>query len=144
MNTYFFNLDSEITNSVIVVDWKELEIQNELGKGGFGTVYKALWRYSFTTKNSKKIHSRGDFVAVKKLRLEKESQEIIQAFQKETQVLSKMRHSNIVALMAASIQFPNLSIVVELLASDLRSILASKEKLNWTERLNMILDTCRV
>jgi hypothetical protein len=55
-----------------------------------------------------------------------------------------MRHPNIVALMAASIKFPNLSIVVELLANDLRTVLSSKDKLGWQERMGMVLDTCRV
>jgi serine/threonine-protein kinase CTR1 len=114
----------------------------EIGHGTFGSVHRAIWR--------------GDTVAAKKLKCKLEDTELIQSFQRETLLLrldlpdyiililfSKMRHPNIVMIMAASCRAPELIIVTEHLKSDLSVLLYSKEKIEWKERLQMALDVAR-
>ncbi len=97
--------------------------------GTFGSVYKAIWK--------------GDLVAAKKLKCKIEDVELIQSFQKETLLLSKMRHPNVVMLMAASCRAPELIIVTELMKSDLAALISSKEKIEWKEKIQMATDIAR-
>ena len=100
-----------------------IQLQEEIGQGTFGSVFKARWR--------------GDLVAAKKLKCKLEDTDLIQAFQSETLLLSKMRHPNIVMLMAACCRAPELIIVTELMKSDLSTLLQSKEKLDWFDRIQI-------
>ena len=54
-----------------------------------------------------------------------------------------MRHPNIAMLMAACCRAPELIIVTELMKSDLTTLLQSKEKLDWKEKLQMATDIAR-
>lgn len=106
----------------------------------------------------------GDLVAVKILKAKLEDTNLIRAFQAETKILTKLRHPNIITLMAASCRVPNLAIVTgliylhfsiifffynssffkkELMKSDLTSLLLGKEKIEWKERVQMAMDIAR-
>jgi len=121
--------ESELANSIFITNLDNLIIMEEVGKGSFGSVYKASWR--------------GDLVAAKKLKCKIEDVSLIQSFQKETLLLSKMRHPNIVMLMAASCRAPELIIITELMKSDLSILVQSKEKIEWKERIQMATDIAR-
>jgi hypothetical protein len=87
------------------VDMEELEIAEELGAGGFGTVHKAEWK--------------GTEVAVKTLITTATSasmREVERSFKEEVRVMTALRHPNVVLFMAACTKPPKMCIVMEFMA----------------------------
>ncbi|KAI4346434.1 hypothetical protein L6164_007330 [Bauhinia variegata] len=84
------------------IPWSELNLKNIIGTGSFGTVLRADWR--------------GSEVAVKILKVQGFDEEKFEEFLKEVSLMKRLRHPNVVLLMGAVIQPPNLSIVTEYLS----------------------------
>ncbi|XP_061350045.1 serine/threonine-protein kinase CTR1-like isoform X2 [Gastrolobium bilobum] len=80
----------------------ELILKENIGTGSFGTVLRADWR--------------GSDVAVKILKVQGFDAEQFEEFLKEVSLMKRLRHPNIVLLMGAVFQPPNLSIVTEYLS----------------------------
>jgi len=86
-------------------DWNiafdELEIGEQLGAGGYGTVHKAKWK--------------GGDVAVKVM-TDPDSKAARDSFANEMRAMSHLRHPNVVLFMAACTKPPNMCIVMEHMA----------------------------
>jgi serine/threonine protein kinase len=65
----------------------ELTFKEKIGSGGFGKVYRALWH--------------GKEVAVKCLKDQQLSRDLMTEFRKEVSMLAKLRHPNVLLLMGA-------------------------------------------
>jgi serine/threonine protein kinase len=119
---------------VFTIHWSELKILGEIGHGTYASVYKAMWR--------------GDEVAVKKIKYtgntKAEVEILLQSFEREALTLSKVRHPNIVLLMAACMEPPNLAMVTELMEGDLFTLIhRSRRPLSWEQRLQIAIDVAR-
>jgi serine/threonine protein kinase len=93
-----------------------------LGKGGFGEVFKAL-------------RDGVDEVAVKIIRISNCTPKVVAQFKAEIDLISKLRHRNIVQFYGACIQPQDLYMVTELMNNDLFSILRlprQAEKYKWS------------
>lgn len=77
------------------VDFDEIERIEVVGRGSFGTVFKARWK--------------GEFVAVKLIEQESEKS----AFTREVRQLSRVSHPNIIALYGACTRKPHVCLVME-------------------------------
>eukprot|EP01156_Anaeramoeba_ignava_P018305 Anaeramoba_ignava/a91349_73.p1 GENE.a91349_73~~a91349_73.p1 ORF type:complete len:1246 (-),score=329.81 a91349_73:137-3838(-) len=86
---------NEIENS-------EIEFKEEVGRGTFGKVFRAIWR--------------GKEVAVKLIFPEYNTGMYLTEFQREVFMLSKTRHPNIVLFMGACTKPPNIFIVTEFMS----------------------------
>ncbi len=85
------------------INIEELEMGSKIGSGGFGEVYRAVWR--------------GTDVAVKMLNFDASmSKESRASFVDEMRVMSSLRHPNVVLFMAACTRPPKLCIVMEFMA----------------------------
>lgn len=86
---------------VLEIDFSELLLEELIGVGGFGKVYRAVWR--------------GVEVAVKAARrdLDEEACETLQNVRQEARLFSMLRHPNIMALLGVCVQEPNLCLVME-------------------------------
>jgi len=104
----------------------ELQKEKEIGKGGFGTVFKATFR--------------GELVATKEIDLSSvEKIEAINSFRREVFVTSLLNHENIVSLkcfcwnpMGMSLEFVKCGNLFDYLHSD--------AKIPWKLRIKMALD----
>jgi len=85
-----------------VIDVNEIDFGENIGTGGYGQVKKAIWR--------------GTEVAVKTLITSHISNDIRNAFITEVQVMTALRHPNVVLFMGASTKPPNMFIVMEFMA----------------------------
>jgi ABC-type branched-subunit amino acid transport system substrate-binding protein len=81
------------------IDFDELELDGVLGQGGFGEVHKAVWK--------------GTEVAVKLMPQGNVTREARQNFVDEVDIMSRLRHPNVILFMAASVKPPRLCIVME-------------------------------
>uniref|UniRef100_A0A1D1XCQ6 non-specific serine/threonine protein kinase n=1 Tax=Anthurium amnicola TaxID=1678845 RepID=A0A1D1XCQ6_9ARAE len=110
--------------------------QNELGRGGFGVVYKGVF-------------DDGSMIAVKRMEAAVISTKALDEFQSEIAVLSKVRHRNLVSLLGYSVEGNERLLVYEYMSQGALSkhlFLWQKlnlEPLSWKKRLNIALDVAR-
>ncbi|XP_068662428.1 receptor protein kinase TMK1-like [Aristolochia californica] len=109
---------------------------NELGRGGFGTVYKGEFE-------------DGTLIAVKRMESCVITNKALDEFQSEIAVLSKVRHRHLVSLLGYSIEGNERLLVYEYMPQGaLSKHLFQWKKLNleplsWKRRLNIALDVAR-
>lgn len=84
-----------------VVDFRELSLEEVIGIGGFGKVYRGTWR--------------GELVAVKAARQDPDEDISVTAqnVQNEARLFAMLTHSNIIVLKGVCLQEPNLCLVME-------------------------------
>jgi len=120
------------------IPYEELEfLGDQIGKGGYGTVYRTKWR--------------GTVVAVKKLRIEMpvaadKYAEFLSNWQlDECQAMASLRHPNIVMFLGACTKPPNLCIILEYCSrGSLWEVLRDQNTpLPWYLRCKIALDTAR-
>jgi hypothetical protein len=81
------------------IDFAEIKLQEKIGSGAFSELYKAEWRASI--------------VAAKVISVDKGAESVIQSFCEEINVMSKLRHSNILLFLGAVPRIPRLAIITE-------------------------------
>ncbi|XP_020378584.1 mitogen-activated protein kinase kinase kinase 11-like [Rhincodon typus] len=83
------------------VSFRELTLQEVIGVGGFGKVYRGTWR--------------GRLVAVKAARQDPDEDisATAQNVMQEARLFAMLRHPNIIALLGVCLQEPNLCLIIE-------------------------------
>ncbi|KAL2079092.1 hypothetical protein ACEWY4_024836 [Coilia grayii] len=83
------------------VDFRELSLEEVIGVGGFGKVYRGTWR--------------GDLVAVKAARQDPDEDISVTAqnVRQEARLFAMLTHPNIIALKGVCLQEPNLCLIME-------------------------------
>jgi sterile alpha motif and leucine zipper-containing kinase AZK len=109
----------------------EVKVQEKIGTGCFGTVFKGS--------------CRGKDVAVKKLHQQVLADSALEEFRKEVEIMTHLRHPNIVLLMGACTEQGNLMIITELLPKgDVQSILRNPNmKISLLKKLHMAKDVAQ-
>ncbi|KAL6966733.1 hypothetical protein U1Q18_032524 [Sarracenia purpurea var. burkii] len=111
-------------------------VENELGRGGFGVVYKGELE-------------DGTKIAVKRMEVGVISSKALDEFQAEIAVLSKVRHRHLVSLFGYSVEANERLLVYEYMPQGALSRhlfhwkTLNLEPLSWTKRLNVALDVAR-
>ncbi|XP_028782542.1 cysteine-rich receptor-like protein kinase 2 [Neltuma alba] len=111
---------------------KNFSIENKLGEGGFGAVYKG------TLKN-------GKIVAVKKL-TSRQSKRVEEEFESEVKLIRNVHHRNLVRLLGCCSKGNERILVYEYMEkTSLDRFLFGKNKgsLDWKQRYNIVLGTAR-
>ncbi|KAJ9559370.1 hypothetical protein OSB04_013984 [Centaurea solstitialis] len=111
--------------------WEDLITKEQIGKGSYGTVYRALWY--------------GSDVTVKLFVHQEYSDDVILSFKQEVTLMKRLRHPNILLFMGAVTSPPHLCIVTEFLPrGSLFGILQrNTTRLDWKKRLHMAMDIAR-
>ncbi|XP_047076981.1 serine/threonine-protein kinase CTR1-like [Lolium rigidum] len=126
---------SDVSLSIedLIIPWSELAVREKIGAGSFGTVHRADWN--------------GSDVAVKILMDQDLHPERLKEFLREVAIMKSLRHPNIVLLMGAVTQPPNLSIVTEYLSrGSLYRLLhrhGARENLDERRCLSMAFDVAK-
>ncbi|XP_061749826.1 mitogen-activated protein kinase kinase kinase 9-like [Nerophis ophidion] len=83
------------------IDFSELTMEEIIGVGGFGKVYRAVWR--------------GSEVAVKAARRDpdEDAKQTLESVRQEAKLFAMLEHTNIMALLGVCLQEPNLCLVME-------------------------------
>lgn len=107
-----------------------LQMGEKLGKGSFGTVYRAKWM--------------GTDVAVKIVDSANFSPDDYREFLSEISMMSNLRHPNVLMMLGGSLMPPNLYFVTEHMnQGSLDKVLRAYPKLDWRVRLSMAIDMAR-
>lgn len=87
--------------SVLEIEFSELTLEEIIGIGGFGKVYRAVWR--------------GSEVAVKAARRDPDEDEAqtLESVRQEAKLFAMLNHPNIMALLGVCLLEPNLCLVME-------------------------------
>lgn len=88
-------------SSVLEINFSELTLEEIIGLGGFGKVYRAVWR--------------GSEVAVKAARRDPDEdvEQTLESVRQEAKLFAMLNHPNIMALLGVCLQEPNLCLVME-------------------------------
>ncbi|KAM9787797.1 mitogen-activated protein kinase kinase kinase 9 [Syngnathus typhle] len=86
---------------LLEIDFSELAIEEIIGVGGFGKVYRAVWR--------------GAEVAVKAARRDPDEDPVqtLASVRQEAKLFAMLEHPNVMALLGACLRQPNLCLVME-------------------------------
>ncbi|GAX84108.1 hypothetical protein CEUSTIGMA_g11531.t1 [Chlamydomonas eustigma] len=93
------------------IPFEDLEIQDQIGGGGFSLVYRGLWK--------------GTPVAIKKWFDPNATEQLMQDFREEVMTLQTLRHPNVLQYLGACMMPPNLIMVTEHMPHSLHSVLYS-------------------
>ncbi|TWT35031.1 Serine/threonine-protein kinase PknB [Thalassoglobus neptunius] len=129
ISTDELNLDPE--KSIDVLDQKYSLIE-EIGSGGFGTVYRAQQMRPIVRQ-----------VAVKMLREGLNSKEVIARFKAERQVLSNLDHPNVAKIFDGGDHAGRPYIAMELIRGIPVTTFADDNRLTIDQRINLVAGMCR-
>ncbi|XP_019727837.1 mitogen-activated protein kinase kinase kinase 9 isoform X2 [Hippocampus comes] len=88
-------------NQVLEIDFSELALEEIIGVGGFGKVFRAVWR--------------GAEVAVKAARQDpdEDEEQTLASVRQEAKLFAMLEHANVMALLGVCLSLPNLCLVME-------------------------------
>ncbi|KAF2303552.1 hypothetical protein GH714_019111 [Hevea brasiliensis] len=116
----------------ILVATNNFDINNKLGQGGYGPVYKGTLQ-------------DGKDVAIK--RLSSSSSQGIEEFKNEMKLISKLQHRNLVRLLGCCVERQEKILIYEYMPNKSLDIylfdLERKIELDWTKRFNIITGVAR-
>ncbi|KAK6161953.1 hypothetical protein DH2020_001794 [Rehmannia glutinosa] len=115
-----------VLNGVAEILWEDLQIGERIGIGSYGEVYRGEWN--------------GTEVAVKKFMKQDISGYALEQFKCEIEIMLRLRHPNVVLLMGAVMQPPNMSILTEFLP---RFIISVAEGLFMRYLSSHLSNTCQ-
>lgn len=121
-----------VVNS-IRIQRSDLELFEEIGSGGFGTIYRAKWLIN------------DHIIAVKVLHPTHLNNETRQIFFNELSILNSVRHPNIVTFYGVCLNEEWLALIMEYmpLGSLYQLLHKEKVKLLWSDRLSIALQTAK-
>ena len=120
---------SRISSHLVTrIKTNDLKLGKVLGKGGFGTVYKGIWR------------SGGDIIVAIKQMNEGSLMGALEQFEKEVMTMSQLRHPNIVQIYGISCDQTYAIIMEYMEGGALDNLLMSSEDLPWTLRRQILQD----
>ncbi|XP_027914459.1 probable serine/threonine-protein kinase SIS8 isoform X2 [Vigna unguiculata] len=113
------------------IHWEDLQLREEIGQGSYATVYHGIWN--------------GSDVAVKVYFGNGYTEETLQDYRKEIDIMKRLRHPNVLLFMGAVYSQERLAIVTELLprGSLFKNLHRNKQTLDIRRRLRMALDVAR-
>ena len=104
------------------ISYQELRVNEGVGEGGFGKVFKGSWGESGAT------------VAIKQLSEQRMNEAGIAVFDREVGLLSGLRHPNIISFYGACFEAGHYSLVMEYMPKgSLYSVLQKRKNLLWGE-----------
>jgi len=109
-----------------LINYADITFGRKIGVGSFGEVYKAKWQ--------------GADVAVKKFFRQQASDQLLLELRKESVIMSRLRHPNILLFIGACVIPPNLCIVTEYMpGGNVAKLLHNRSvAIPWVTRLKMI------
>jgi tRNA A-37 threonylcarbamoyl transferase component Bud32 len=120
------------TDSDTAIDFAEIEMGDVIGEGGFSVVYRGVWR--------------NRQVAVKRLKVQytEGGEHHAEEFKREVELLSNLRHRNIVQYIGASLQSPDPCVLTELALYSLSDLLYKHNtKLKLEQTLSYAKDVAK-
>lgn len=115
------------------VKYNELVIGKMLGKGSQGEVFMATWR--------------GSAVAVKKIDIRTVSNDIIEEFCSEAEIMRKLRHPSVTLFMGVCLDDPHLCILTELVGQgslfDIMRDDTKSSQMTWPKAMQIIYDVAQ-
>lgn len=119
-------IESRILRAKWEIEFDELVLEEKIGSGNFGIVWRAKWR------NSPCV--------VKRLKDKAIQEKLLQEFREESRVWMNIRpHANVVQFLGASSKVPNICIVTEYLPlGDARQLVKS-QSIPLKSKLNLLL-----
>ncbi|KAK9814855.1 hypothetical protein WJX73_000289 [Symbiochloris irregularis] len=128
------------------VDYKDLDVQDQIGEGSFGRVYLAKWR---ETTVAVKVLAGAAPSPDDGEEEQRQHRRLLDSLEKEASMMAQMRHPNVVLYLGLCLEPPcvvteycargSLSDVLKRAANN--STMASQ--LDWSRRLNMALDAAK-
>ncbi|PNW80273.1 hypothetical protein CHLRE_08g384900v5 [Chlamydomonas reinhardtii] len=91
------------------IPYEDLEVQDQIGGGGFSLVYRGFWK--------------GTPVAIKKWFDPNHSDQMVQEFREEVMTLADLRHPNVMQFLGACMKLPHLAMVTEHMPFSLHHVL---------------------
>ena len=109
-----------------IIPYDELQVEKEIGHGGFGVVYACLWH--------------GKPVAFKKLlHHQKMTKKRLEGFEKEIKILAALDHPNIVKMFGAVIEKDRIGILMEFMERSLfQALFIDNEEFSSPKKKQMI------
>ncbi|XP_057449946.1 uncharacterized protein LOC130741153 isoform X2 [Lotus japonicus] len=113
------------------IHWEDLHLRDEIGQGSYAVVYHGIWN--------------GSDVAIKVYFGNGYTEETLQDYKKEIDIMKRLRHPNVLLFMGAVYSLERLAIVTELLprGSLFKTLHKSNQTLDIRRRLRMALDIAR-
>ncbi len=120
---------TENTTLIPLINYADLNVGVELGRGGFGVVYQGTYRYND--------------VAIKQLLIDNISLDSLAEFEKESKIMAQLHSPNIVHFYGYCVS-PHYCIVMEYMSNgSLFSVLRSNKPLEWPQRFSIALDIAK-
>jgi serine/threonine-protein kinase CTR1 len=131
LNVYVLILEN--VHNFIKISNKELQLHEEIGRGGFGAVHRATWL------------TRRHIVAVKNLHLTHLNSEAKKQFFIELDVMDRVRSPHVINFYAACIEKENYALIMEYmsLGSLYEMLHDGKTVLVWPQRLSIALQSAK-
>ncbi|WCJ26183.1 PAS domain-containing protein tyrosine kinase family protein [Euphorbia peplus] len=113
------------------IQWDELMLGEDIGQGSFAVVYRGMWN--------------GSDVAVKLYFDNEYKEETLKDYKKETDMMRRLRHPNVLLFMGAVYSPERLAIVTEFMprGSLFKTLHKNNQALDMRRRLKMALDVAR-
>ncbi|KAJ3339944.1 copper transport protein ctr1 [Gonapodya sp. JEL0774] len=152
------DLVSEAMRALIddfVVPWSELKLMKRLGGGAFGEVHLAKWRgiddvavkiLKSNTTFSMRREINGDGTAIPnnyRTGMSKEDQKANEEFMNELKLMAKLRHPNIVQLMAVVLEPNRKALIMEFMPAGSLFDVVTKRSLTWPQIISIANDIAK-